>query len=540
MKKAIIFVVVIGLIVAGIWVIRQQQEPAELLGPKLLPSNTMLYSGSRSTLKTRAALSLADFSSELESLGLSAEDSETLEAWLDGVDSVHMGLIGFSLMPFSLDAAIILEGDFDDGLMSVLPAELTSEFQEAIPYRDVSVHMVTIPLNPMFQMELFVTDPVGGVTLVTLSRAALNSTVDRLLDGGPSLADQPDYLELSTLPDIQSKDVVSYLNLNAYFETVFGLVRMIPVPAAQQIPQVLREEFRLDEWGPSISGQSLLKTGQSISFSKFPVDMPIYQHMLFSRPVDLSGIPADIQQASMMQLADPAAARQQITDLASRIFTRVGPLFPGMPVMDNPVAMVEMLLGFSLSEIDPLLSGEVGMWQTITSDLPDGTAVTYCIGITDPDAVRQFITERVLARMGKTPIERDGIFGLAGLPEIAWAIQSNRLLICDDPSTLSAQLKTDSFLMDSPEFIALRKQLPADVSSIQYSDYSDMEEMLSAQATPLPPQVTDLFELFESLSMIQGSVADQGCIRTDSIVNHDISGEDVSDVFQALLELMGQ
>ena len=540
MKKVIIIVSVVCLIVAGVWFIRQQQEPAELLGATLLPANTILYSGCQTTLKTRAALSLADFEKELESLGFDAKESQKLDAWLSRVKSAHVGLMSFSLIPFSLDAAIILQGDFDAGLVSVLPATVASEFQQAIPYREVAVHTMAIPLNQMFQLELFITEPVQGITLITLSRPALNSTVDRLLDGGPSIADHPDYMELTALPEIRNKDIVTYMDVKAYIETVFGFLRMVPVPAAQQLPNILREELRLDEWGPVITGQSLLKTGYSVSYSKFPLDMPLYQQMEATRPVDFSGIPSDVYQVSMMQLADPALARQQLTELANRLFVRVGPLFPRMPVLDNPVAMAELLLGFSLSEIDPLLSGEVGMWQTINPDLPEGSAQTYCIGITDAGAVRKFIAERVLGRIGQAPVEENGLFTLDLFPQIAWAIQSNRLLISNDPRTLSAQLQADAFLVDSPVYIALRKQLPDNLASIQYSDYTDIQKIYSAQSERFPPQVDAFFELLEGMITIQGGVAENGLIRSVNIVNCDISGDDIREVFHSIFDLLDQ
>jgi hypothetical protein len=542
MKKIVMFIAVVGVVVAaGVWIYLSLQVPAELMGARLLPADTMIYSGAKSTLKTRAALSLADFASELEELGLSKEDSKALDAWLSTVRGGHVGLIGFSVVPFSLDAAVILEGSFDDGLMSVLPESVTSVFDPVSSYRQVPVHSMQIPVNEICEIELCITDPVQGVTLITLSRSALHSTVDRLLDGGHSLADQANFMEMTALPEIQNKDVVTYMNLSAYLDTVFGLVRMVPMPSVQQIPVVLREELRLDELGPMVSGQSLLNAGRTVSYCKLSESMPLYQQQRYTSTVSLDDVPAGVTQASELQFADVALAHQQLVDVIDRICTRVAPLLPMAKMPADPIAMLEEMIGFPLGEIDPLLSGRFGMWQVMNSNLPEGSARIYKIGITDEVAVNDFIRDVVLESSGLQPLESEGVFSVVfGEAQVGWSVQPEYLLLCKDVPTLQAVLSPDALLKDFSEYKAMRKKLPENLSGLQYADYSHMAEMIKDLPLKSQPALVAVLDLFDGARVIQGSVAQEGMVRTESFVEHQITGEKLRELIRTIMDMAAE
>jgi hypothetical protein len=533
MKKRVL--VISGILAAAAVLYFMYRPGAGPSGASLLPKDTIVYSGCRNALKLGAGLTFADFSEDLRELGLSDEESRRLDTWIKDLRRIHFGLAGISIVPLSVDAVLILEGSFTP-LIDALPEEAATRFKPSTPYRDVGIRTLFIPTRSI-PIEVMVTEPVENRILIALNRKTMTQTIDRLLDGGPSLADDAEFQEMTALPEIRKKDVVSYLNTQEYLTMLLSFVKTLPLPAAQQAAQMIREELRLDAWGPSVSGQSLTDHNRAVSFIKLSPDLPIYQQFEFSVPAEPKGVPADITQVMVLQVKDAARARQQLTDLIERIVLRAAPL-AGVQLPPRPVQFAEQLLGFRLSEIDPLLSGEFMMWQHTDMYDPQEQDQTFVIGITDADAVRQFILSRVLSRIGLRPVETAGVSTLPGADTLAWSIQPDRLLISTSPEKLADALNPDTArLTDNDRYLQMRKRLPDNASYLHYVDYSHAD--LSGSMPPnVPPQLAPLFTCLQSLSMLQTSVAADGMMRSDSFTSLDISSEQIRELIRAILHLV--
>lgn len=543
MKKIVVLFCAAALVAAvSVFVYLQFAVPADLSsGARLFPAETMLYSGCPASLKTRTALSLTDFADELESLGLDAQESQRLDRWLNQVSGAHFGLIDFTLIPFSLNAVAVLEGDFDSGLINELPEDVAALFEKGSPYREVPVYTMTVPLNEMFQLDLFVTEPIEQRTLIAFSRSALRGTIDRLLDGGPSLLDNAEFTELTALPDIRNKDLITYTDTKAYFDTLFGLTRMVPVPVVQQGAQIVREELRMDEWGPAVSGQSMLKAGHAVSYCRFPTNSALYRQLEYTRPVDLSPVPADAMSVTAMQIRDGAEARQQLTAFAERILSRIAPLLPAGQLPSDLSATVELLLGFSLDELDPLLGDELMMWQSVGPDVVRQSADVFGIGIADEGAVRRFIEEKLVRPMALQVVEENGIATIAGVSQLAWSIQPERLLICGNASVLSSVLQSETKLPDLPRYQLMRKQLNGEFSWLQYADYSALPQVFDQlPGASFPPELFPMISLFDGLTMISGGVAEGGMLRSERFVDVDVTTDELREALRSVLELFGR
>jgi hypothetical protein len=332
MKKRVL--VISGILAAAAVLYFMYRPGAGPSGASLLPKDTIVYSGCRNALKLGAGLTFADFSEDLRELGLSDEESRRLDTWIKDLRRIHFGLAGISIVPLSVDAVLILEGSFTP-LIDALPEEAATRFKPSTPYRDVGIRTLFIPTRSI-PIEVMVTEPVENRILIALNRKTMTQTIDRLLDGGPSLADDAEFQEMTALPEIRKKDVVSYLNTQEYLTMLLSFVKTLPLPAAQQAAQMIREELRLDAWGPSVSGQSLTDHNRAVSFIKLSPDLPIYQQFEFSVPAEPKGVPADITQVMVLQVKDAARARQQLTDLIERIVLRAAPL-AGVQLPPRPV-----------------------------------------------------------------------------------------------------------------------------------------------------------------------------------------------------------
>lgn len=532
MKKTVFSVVAVLLMIAGVLIFRNLQGPKGPSAEKLLPPKIMVYSGTRSAMKIGTGLTFSDFSKELQKYGLTPDESKRIDQWIKGLRGVHFGLSEVTLVPFSLDSVLILEGRFTAPLTDVLPQKTAGYFKEEQPYRDVAIRTLSAPFNDAFPMKLYISDPVKDRIFITLNRSLMTETINRLFDGGPSLSDNADFRTMVSLPEIRSKDVISYIDLQNYLNLLFGLVTTVPVPAAQQGVRIVKEELRLDEWGPVVSGQSFTEN-KAVSFSRIPNDLPLYQQFEYSRPAEPSGIPAESTQAVVMQIKDAALVRQQLTDLIEHIAVRAVPL-TGAKLPDHPVALLEKMLGFSLSEIDPLLSGEFTFWQNADFQSPD---ITCAIGITDAGAVRQFIQSRLLSPVSLQPVEKDGVLTLPGSERFAWSIQPDRLLISSDPEALAAALRSDTpQLSGSDVYRNLRKQLPEKASFLQYVNYKGF---LTLRSDPnIPSQLMPVFSILQNLSLMQTAVAENGMMRSDSVFKLDVSNDEIRDCIRGILELI--
>jgi hypothetical protein len=535
MKKIIFILLSVLLIFTGILIYRNLKGHQGPSGEQLLPPNTMIYSGSRNALKVGAGLKFSDFSDELQNCGLTPEESRKLDQWMKTLRGVQFGLSDVTLLPFSLDAVIILEGRFSSPLTEALPEKAAARFETDRPHREVAIQRLTIPVGDAFLQELYVSDPVRDRIFITMNRSLMTETIDRLIDGGPSLADSPDFQEMAAIPEIRKQDVMTYMDLQQYLDLLFGLAKTIPNPAIQQGVRIAREELRLDEWGPTVSGQSFLG-GTSVSFSKMPEDLPLYQQFQYSRPAEPTGVPAGTVQVTVMQIKNAALARKQLTDLIERIVARAAPL-SGMQLPAHPVQLAEQLLGFSLSEIDPLLSGEILFCQSAVFHTGHDSNFTVGLGITDADAVQQFIQTRLLSRLGLQPIERNGVQMLAGVDTLAWSIQPGRLLIASSPETLADVLRAGTpKLPDSSGYQEMRSRLPEQAAYLQYINYRDID-LLNA-ATDTPPQLLPLLSMIRSLSAMQTMTAKDGMLRSDSVFHIDITEDEIRDGIRGLLELI--
>ncbi len=482
--------------------------PAETL----LPKDTIYYCGSRSPLKIRAALAAVDLKGTLqESAGLTEEESRIVSDWIGGLQGAHIGFRSFTLVPFVLDATVILEGTFARPLTDLLATDFQKRFQPKESYRDVAFQKALIPVRGSFSMEIYITEPVQNRTVIAFSKRSLTEVVDRMLDGGPSLADNPVYREMTSLKPIRKADVIQYADTQAYLHMFYDWIKSIPQPQFKALADLFWNELRLADYGNAIAGGRFDQEA-SHSFMRIDPANPLYRQFKFKSPLVLPHVPSNSCQFSFCRLAEPAEAFKQLTETTVRLKKGISSVVGNraMEPVEDFLGQLGLAVGGSPTDAGKLLSGELGMWQAVATDPLKKPSFCFYIGINDAERVKE-----VIASLRLNVTESDGICTVSGSRAVAWSILPSGLLIANDPDYLRVSLSTgETSLTDTPTFRKLLNKMPRDYSSLKFTTYEQgVPVQKSAKLSAAFKGVLDLFNGFCQMSVTQ---AENGMLTSSS------------------------
>ncbi|MBI9020240.1 MAG: SEL1-like repeat protein [Verrucomicrobia bacterium] len=478
----------------------------------LLPKDTIYYCGSRSPLKIRAALSTMDLQGTLqESAGLTEAESQVVSDWIAGLQGAHIGFRSFTLVPLVLDATVILEGTFDWSLTDILGADFQKRFQPEEPYRDVAFQKALIPIRNSFSLEIYITEPVQNRTFIAFSRRSLTEAVDRMLDGGPSLADNPAYREMTSLKPMRKTDIIQYVDTQAYLHMFYDWIKSIPQPQFKELADLFWKELRLADYGSSVAG-GRFDQGASHSFMRIEPANPLYRQFQTKSPLVLPYVPSNSCQFSFCRLAEPAKAFQQLTETTVRLKKGISSVTGNraMEPVEDFLGQLGLAVGGNPADAGQFLTGELGMWQAVATDPLKKPAYCFYIGINDAERVKE-----VIASLRLKVTESDGICTIAGSRAVAWSVQPSGLLIASDPDYLLASLSTgETSLTDTPTFRKLLKKMPRDYSSLKFTTY---EQGVPLQTSAkLPPAFTGVLDLMKGFCQMSVSRAENGMLTSSS------------------------
>ena len=486
------------------------RKPALPDATTLLPEDTMFYAGTKSPVKIAAALAFADLDGVLQKdAGLSEEESLVVSDWLCDLRGVHVGFHSFTLVPFVLDAAVVLEGSFDRPLTELLGQGLQQRIVVDEPYRDIAVNKMRISVGTKFSFELYIADPVEDYLFVAFSRRTLQDLVDRMLDGGPSLADNPQFSEMASLKGIRSADTLQYVDTQAYLNLIRDWTKTIPYPPVQPLVDLIWSELRLADYQQSLAGFNFAQQ-EGHSFLKITPENPIYKQLPFNAALSLPHVPADSTQFSFYRIADPVEALRQAIEMTVRLEQGISRVIGGAPTQSVRTWMEQISAAADThpSEFGELLTGEIGIWQW-TEPGAQKPAMCLYLGIDDPDVVKG----KIAAISGVEIVETDGIYQLVTTTPLVWSIQPDAILISNDRNYLQASLSAEEpSLIDSAEFSKLMSRLPDEFSALQYVDYKDGIPLQNTGRLHIA--ILPFLNLFKGLRQLSVSVATDGMLQS--------------------------
>ena len=480
--------------------------PAE----SLLPQDTIYYCGSRSPLKIKAALAALDLKGALqESACLTEDESRIVSDWLGGLRGAHIGFRSFTLFPFILDAEIILDGEFDRSLTDILGPALQKRFSPDEPYRGVAVQKALIPFRGAFSLEIYVTKPFKNRTLITFGRRSLTGIIDRMIDGGSSLADNPVFKEMSSLKEMRKADVIQYADVQAYLRMLYDWGKSVPQPQFKLLADLIWKELRLADYGSSIAGSQLDK-GTGCSFLRMEPANPLYRQFQYKDRLVFPYVPSNSCQFSFCRLTDPSEAFKQLTDMTVGLTKGVASVYGNrvMEPVEDFFGQLGLAAGGKSADLGQLLTGELGMWQAFPADPLKKQSLCFYIGINDAERVKKAIASFRLKVM-----ETNGICTVAASDAIAWSVQPAGLLIANDPDYLRASLSAgEPSLTDTPEFKKLLKKLPHDYSSLRYTTYD--QGIPVRKSNKFPEAFSIFMDLFKGFRQMSVSWAEEGMLTS--------------------------
>lgn len=486
--------------------------PAVSSDETLLPQDTIYYCGSRSPLKIRTALAAVDLKGTLqESAGLTDAESQVISDWIGGLQGVHIGFRSFTLFPLVLDATVILEGTFDRPLTDLLATDFQKRFQPKELYRNVKFQEALIPVRGSFSLEIYITEPVQNRTFIAFSKRSLTDVIDRMLDGGPSLADNPVYREMTSLKPIRKADIIQYADTQAYLRMFYDWVKSVPQPQFKALADLFWDELRLADYGSSVASG---RFDQEVAYSFMRIDPanPLYRQFQATSPLVLPFVPSNSCQFSFCRLAEPAEAFKQLMDTAVRLKKGISSVSNKqvMAPVEDFLGQLGLAVGGDPADAGQLLSGELGMWQAVATDPLKKPSYCFYIGINDAERVKE-----VIASLCLKVTESDKICTIAGSRAVAWSVQPAGLLIANDPDYLRASLSTkETSLTDTPTFRTLLKKMPRDYSLLKFTTY---EQGIPVQkSAKLPDAVKGVLDLFKGFCQMSVSRAENGMLVSSS------------------------
>lgn len=488
----------------------RDQKPAVPDAAALFPKESIFYWGTQSPVAIDAGrLALLEESLQADA-GLTAEESRIISDWVGDLQGVHVGFRGFTLVPFNLDAAVVLEGPSDRPLADLLGEALRKRILPADSYRDVKTRMLHIPLGKAFSVEIYITDPVDDRVIVAFSRQMLTDLIDRMLSGGPSLAGNPDFIKMASLKEIRSADTLRYLDLKKYHDFLLSWVQMIPSPQVKSFVNFLSGEFRLADYGQSGGGWNFEKE-KSCLFTTINPENLLYKQLSSTDLDEFPRVPQGSSQFAFVRVADPSEAAEQLVELAIRLEKELsrsmGENFTHK--LSHLIERVSAVADSHPAELGSMLSGEMGFWQRPSFAAPKTSAVCCYFKIIDAESVRK----KIESIPGIEICERDDFY----VPESGgpWvlSVQSDALLISNHRDYLKESLDSETpTLTESEEFAELLARLPKNFSMLQYVNYSDGIPVRNAGS--LPPAFLSLLELFRGFRQVSVSFAEDGLFQS--------------------------
>ena len=518
LKKLCIGLVVMALFVGAVCffvVTKTARVPAAV---SLFAKDTMFYSGTRSPIKIATALACADIESILQSnAGLTEEEGQFVANWLRDVQGVHFGFRSFTMVPFVLNAGFVLDGSFERPLTDILGVSLQRKLVDGGVYREVSFERMSLPFGSKFSLELYISDPVEDRVFVAFSKRALEEMVDRLLDGGASLADNAQFVEMTSLKELRNTDTLQYMDVEAYLNLVYDWAQLIPQPELKALVDLFWKEFRLADYECMASGSEFLDR-TSVSCLKLNPENPLISQFAAGDPLPLPYVPPESSQFCFYRLSDPTTALGQLVEWAMRVERGISGALGAQAgaafrvVLQEISAMAEK----HPAELGELLTGEIGFWQRYSSPTEEKSASCFYLGITDADAVKT----KIDSITGMEIVETNGVFRAQGVDDFFWSVQSNRLLIATDVTYLKDSLaERELSLTETKDFLDLLKKLPTNYSTLQYANYE--QSVFSQDAGYLHRAVLPVLDLLKGFRQLSVSCAEDGLLKSYSTYHFD-------------------
>lgn len=489
------------------------------------PADTLCYFSAQNSGTFKDDPRFIDFKKELcKAAELSAEQAAELDAFIDAVQSISLGVGELSLSPVTVEAGGMLTGTFSPEQIESLKTLYTEGMQltETEPIGDVKVYsrVFTQPAtenSPAKSCSLFATLPENGTLAFAADRSYLEFMLNHAAASTGSLADDPAFNEMLATLDTQSADTLSFVRTQGYMETVFKLVSQVlnQAPQTSKLPfsidtvlDTLKTNMGMQDWGNAISAWDLTrKTG--VSKMKIKTNNPLYEQLIYKEKMSLPHVPADANQAVIFNLND---AGKGFRDFVGMINETAKLFVP--PAMGEPVALAEKSAGFKFDDLAAHLSGPVAFWQSANLDAPQSQKICIRIGVKDSEAFKAFFNS-IPALAQLNPVEIDGIYSLAGA--LSWAFKDNAFYLSSDANYLKASLDTQTAgLFDSADFKELIQQADPDYTMLQYANYSNItEETFGQLNTPANADLLKAYlNMFKGMSTLQTSTAKDGMLTS--------------------------
>lgn len=503
----VLTVFIVILISVAVVFLSRARQPAS--AANLFPKDTIYFCESRSPLKIKAALAALDLNQMLQdSIGLTEAESQAVDKWAKGLQGAHIGFQSFTLVPFVLNASIILDGMFDCPLTDILDTANQKRFQPEESYRGVASKKAVIPFKSVLSVEIYITEPAKNRTVITFSRRSLTETIDRMLDGGPSLSDNPSFQELNLLKAIRNADVVEYMDVQAFLRMLREWCNLVPQPQLKALIDTVWKELRLDDFKRSVSGHRFDKD-VSHSFIQINPDSPLYQQFKNGGALAFPYVPSNSYQFIFYRLSKPAEALRQAKDTVLNLVKAL----PSARVTTQHFQDLLEDLGASSSNavaLETFLSGDIGLWKA--ADDRTTNAVCFYIGIKDAELAQKWIGSVLKVRITET----NGICTASGLNPFYWSVQPKGVLISKNPDYLRTSLATNgTSLTDTLAFREFSKKLPREYSAIKYSTYENFFPI--GNDKKLPAAFRAVLDLLKGYRQMGVSYAEDGMLVSQSV-----------------------
>ncbi|AKJ64758.1 hypothetical protein [Kiritimatiella glycovorans] len=527
MKKLIPIIIIIAVaIFVAEFAVRRMAGPALPPGRTLYAPNTFYYFGMQNAPGMGAYLAMTDQGEGLsETFDMDTAEAEAWESWIDRIRGVHFGVESFAVAPVAVHAALVLDGSFETSPVPLLPEEAAEKLKPLEPYREVGITSVDMPADAPGELGIFITEPHQNRVVVGLSLETVKGIIDRMEDGGPSLADSEALQRLYREVGAGKADMVQYVDTQRYIDELFAALTALPFPTGQQglgfMNKTLREQglsiirdiFRLEDFGPGIS-VSDAPFHQVTSCSEVDPDNPFYRLLEPDGTIELPRVPASAYRVQFWRLSDPVLAREKLEGLVREAFRRMREIAgPQTKIPGAPVAAFEALAGFRLADLDALWNGEIGLWQGTNPANLQQPRMCFVLGLKDPPAMQDFL-RHLPALKNAELTERGGItsFGQA----VHWHYTGgDRLLISADRAFLAESIDASAQVLNDREwFRKKRAALPDESTLIQYTDYGAMLSPAFARAATTTAPLRDLFSAMEDFRVMAGTHAADGLLKT--------------------------
>ena len=502
MKKILIFLIAAAVLAAAVVIAFKRSAAAP---GALFAEDTILYAGTCSPLKISTSVKFAEAEEFLrENTTFSEEKICAVNKWFRGLSGGEIGFRSVSIVPFETDGALVLSGTSKTRLADLLRPELDEYLSDDEAYRGVDVCKFVLD-ELKFTATLYISSPVKKRTVIASSRKSLMETIDRIIDGGRSLADNEEFAGLLCQPEMRGADTILYVDISRYYDLLS--IRKPVLPSVAEMRDLIVSELRLNGFVAAMIGTRFDFSSQTLI--KVNEENPFYRQLQNTGALNLPYVPATVSQFSFFRLADLDAAANRFFD----ILMRIAPIAADFGVNINlTVNQIPVYSGV----VSSVLNGEFGVWRN--NELSGASSFCVYAGLKNAAQLR--------ALLMMLPAERDGdISFMKGDNRFCWNLNDERLLISNSRALLRASLN-DSLpsLTDTEEFKTMANGTRADYSAVSYSSHFKLTRS---------PRVLAIDELAPLLNMLSGlrkfsvSTAENGMIKTQSKTAGEIDRDDL-------------